>query len=44
MKRGLFIAPFDPGPWERAGATWVLTGFGRQPRLAEVRETIASGP
>jgi len=34
----------DPGPWERAGATWVLTGFGRQPRLAEVRETVAAGP
>jgi alkanesulfonate monooxygenase SsuD/methylene tetrahydromethanopterin reductase-like flavin-dependent oxidoreductase (luciferase family) len=34
----------DPGPWGRAGATWVLTGFGRQPRLAEVRATIAAGP
>jgi alkanesulfonate monooxygenase SsuD/methylene tetrahydromethanopterin reductase-like flavin-dependent oxidoreductase (luciferase family) len=34
----------DPGPWEQAGATWVLTGFGRQPRLAEVRDTIAAGP
>jgi alkanesulfonate monooxygenase SsuD/methylene tetrahydromethanopterin reductase-like flavin-dependent oxidoreductase (luciferase family) len=34
----------DPGPWERAGATWVLTAFGRQPRLDEVRETIAAGP
>ncbi|HEX3978630.1 MAG TPA: LLM class flavin-dependent oxidoreductase [Solirubrobacteraceae bacterium] len=34
----------DPGPWERAGATWVLTGFGRSPRLAEVREAIAAGP
>jgi alkanesulfonate monooxygenase SsuD/methylene tetrahydromethanopterin reductase-like flavin-dependent oxidoreductase (luciferase family) len=34
----------DPGPWEQAGATWVLTGFGRQPRLAEVREAIAAGP
>ena len=39
------IAPGeDPGPWEQAGATWVLTGFGRQPRLAEVREAIAAGP
>jgi alkanesulfonate monooxygenase SsuD/methylene tetrahydromethanopterin reductase-like flavin-dependent oxidoreductase (luciferase family) len=39
------IAPGeDPGPWAQAGATWVLTGFGRQPRLAEVRETIAAGP
>jgi alkanesulfonate monooxygenase SsuD/methylene tetrahydromethanopterin reductase-like flavin-dependent oxidoreductase (luciferase family) len=34
----------DPGPWEQAGATWVLTGFGRQPRLAQVREAIAAGP
>jgi alkanesulfonate monooxygenase SsuD/methylene tetrahydromethanopterin reductase-like flavin-dependent oxidoreductase (luciferase family) len=34
----------DPGPWAQAGATWVLTGFGRQPRLAEVREAIAAGP
>lgn len=34
----------DPGPWERAGATWVLTSFGRQPRLDEVREVVAAGP
>jgi alkanesulfonate monooxygenase SsuD/methylene tetrahydromethanopterin reductase-like flavin-dependent oxidoreductase (luciferase family) len=34
----------DPGPWQRAGATWVLTGFGRQPRLAEVRDAVAAGP
>jgi alkanesulfonate monooxygenase SsuD/methylene tetrahydromethanopterin reductase-like flavin-dependent oxidoreductase (luciferase family) len=34
----------DPGPWQRAGATWVLTGFGRPPRLAEVREAVAAGP
>jgi alkanesulfonate monooxygenase SsuD/methylene tetrahydromethanopterin reductase-like flavin-dependent oxidoreductase (luciferase family) len=34
----------DPGPWAQAGATWVLTGFGRQPRLAEVREAVAAGP
>jgi alkanesulfonate monooxygenase SsuD/methylene tetrahydromethanopterin reductase-like flavin-dependent oxidoreductase (luciferase family) len=34
----------DAGPWEAAGATWVLTGFGRQPREAEVRETIEAGP
>src|ERR1700754_3188377 len=39
------IAPGDdPRPWEQAGATWVLTGFGRQPRLAEVGEAIAAGP
>jgi alkanesulfonate monooxygenase SsuD/methylene tetrahydromethanopterin reductase-like flavin-dependent oxidoreductase (luciferase family) len=34
----------DPGPWEQAGATWVLTGFGRQPREAEVRAAIDAGP
>jgi alkanesulfonate monooxygenase SsuD/methylene tetrahydromethanopterin reductase-like flavin-dependent oxidoreductase (luciferase family) len=39
------IAPGqDPGPWQEAGATWVLTGFGRQPRLAAVREAVAAGP
>jgi alkanesulfonate monooxygenase SsuD/methylene tetrahydromethanopterin reductase-like flavin-dependent oxidoreductase (luciferase family) len=34
----------DPAPWEAAGATWAFTDFGRQPRLAEVRETILAGP
>ena len=39
------IAPGDdPRPWEQAGATWVLTGFGRQPGFAEVREAVAAGP
>jgi hypothetical protein len=42
------VAEIDPGddptPWADAGATWVLTGFGRQPSLAAVRETIAAGP
>jgi hypothetical protein len=33
----------DPQPWERAGATWVLTAFGRQPRLHEVRAAIEAG-
>lgn len=33
----------DPQPWERAGATWVLTAFGRQPRLDEVRAAIEAG-
>ncbi len=29
----------DPGPWEAAGATWILTaGFGQQPREADVRD------
>jgi alkanesulfonate monooxygenase SsuD/methylene tetrahydromethanopterin reductase-like flavin-dependent oxidoreductase (luciferase family) len=35
---------YDPGPWEDAGATWTLRGFGQQPRLAEVRAAIAAGP
>jgi alkanesulfonate monooxygenase SsuD/methylene tetrahydromethanopterin reductase-like flavin-dependent oxidoreductase (luciferase family) len=43
-----FVVEISPGgdvaPWQRAGATWVLTGFGRQPREAEVREVIDSGP
>ena len=34
----------DPGPWEAAGATWLLTGFGRSPTEREVREAIAAGP
>jgi alkanesulfonate monooxygenase SsuD/methylene tetrahydromethanopterin reductase-like flavin-dependent oxidoreductase (luciferase family) len=42
------IAEIDPGapaaPWAEAGATWVLTGFGSQPRSAEVREAIDAGP
>ena len=39
------IAPGDDvGPWERAGATWVLTGFGPEPREAEVRAAIDAGP
>jgi alkanesulfonate monooxygenase SsuD/methylene tetrahydromethanopterin reductase-like flavin-dependent oxidoreductase (luciferase family) len=39
------IAPGeDPAPWLDAGATWVFTGFGRQPRADEVRDAIAAGP
>lgn len=34
----------DPGPWAAAGATWVLTSFGSQPREAAVREAIEGGP
>jgi alkanesulfonate monooxygenase SsuD/methylene tetrahydromethanopterin reductase-like flavin-dependent oxidoreductase (luciferase family) len=34
----------DAGPWAQAGATWVLTGFDRQPRLDAVRAAIAAGP
>ena len=30
----------DAGPWEQAGATWVVTDFGPRPTLAEVREEI----
>jgi alkanesulfonate monooxygenase SsuD/methylene tetrahydromethanopterin reductase-like flavin-dependent oxidoreductase (luciferase family) len=33
----------DPAPWEAAGATWCLTGFGPQPGLDEVREAIDVG-
>lgn len=42
------VAETSPGadlrPWEAAGATWILTAFGRQPREAEVREMIEAGP
>jgi hypothetical protein len=31
-------------PWEAAGATWVLSGFGSQPRRDEVSEAIEAGP
>jgi alkanesulfonate monooxygenase SsuD/methylene tetrahydromethanopterin reductase-like flavin-dependent oxidoreductase (luciferase family) len=34
----------DPAPWADAGATWCLTGFGRQPTRAEVEEAIEAGP
>jgi hypothetical protein len=34
----------DPRPWEKAGATWCLTGFGSTPREAEVRDAIGAGP
>jgi alkanesulfonate monooxygenase SsuD/methylene tetrahydromethanopterin reductase-like flavin-dependent oxidoreductase (luciferase family) len=37
-------APFDPAPWEAAGATWCLRGFGSQPKLADVRASISGGP
>ena len=42
------VAEIAPGeaaePWEAAGATWVLTDFGAQPRLREVEAVIAAGP
>jgi alkanesulfonate monooxygenase SsuD/methylene tetrahydromethanopterin reductase-like flavin-dependent oxidoreductase (luciferase family) len=34
----------DPTPWEAAGATWCLTGFGPTPTEAEVRAAIHAGP
>jgi alkanesulfonate monooxygenase SsuD/methylene tetrahydromethanopterin reductase-like flavin-dependent oxidoreductase (luciferase family) len=34
----------DPAPWEAAGATWCLTGFGPQPRIAEVEAAIDDLP
>jgi alkanesulfonate monooxygenase SsuD/methylene tetrahydromethanopterin reductase-like flavin-dependent oxidoreductase (luciferase family) len=34
----------DPQPWADAGATWCLTGFGPQPKLADVRAAITAGP
>jgi alkanesulfonate monooxygenase SsuD/methylene tetrahydromethanopterin reductase-like flavin-dependent oxidoreductase (luciferase family) len=34
----------DLGPWERAGLTWAVTDFGRQPAEAEVRAVIDAGP
>lgn len=32
----------DPAPWEAAGATWCLTGFGTDPSAADVRAAITS--
>ncbi len=34
----------DVTGWVQAGATWVLTGFGPQPREAQVRAAIQAGP
>ena len=30
----------DPAPWEEAGATWCLTGFGPQPTREQVEAAI----
>jgi len=42
------VVEIDPGadaaPWAQAGATWVLTGFGREPRVVEVQKAIDAGP
>jgi len=37
-------ADVDYRPWEAAGATWCLTGFGKDPREGEVRAAIEAGP
>jgi hypothetical protein len=34
----------DWAPWHDAGATWALTGWDSQPRLAEVTAAIEAGP
>ena len=39
-----FAPGTDPEPWEAAGATWCLTGFGATPTEAEVRAAIEAGP
>jgi alkanesulfonate monooxygenase SsuD/methylene tetrahydromethanopterin reductase-like flavin-dependent oxidoreductase (luciferase family) len=43
-----FIVELPPGtdiePWGHGGATWCLTSFGPQPKLADVRAAIAAGP
>jgi hypothetical protein len=36
-------AAADVGAWEAAGATWVLTDFGSQPRESEVRSVFEGG-
>jgi alkanesulfonate monooxygenase SsuD/methylene tetrahydromethanopterin reductase-like flavin-dependent oxidoreductase (luciferase family) len=42
------VVEIDPGsdvePWREAGATWILTGFGRQPRADDVQDAIDAGP
>jgi alkanesulfonate monooxygenase SsuD/methylene tetrahydromethanopterin reductase-like flavin-dependent oxidoreductase (luciferase family) len=42
------VVEIEPGQewrsWADAGATWVLTGFGRQPTIAGVRQAIDAGP
>jgi hypothetical protein len=34
----------DPSAWAAAGASWVLTSFDSQPREADVRSAIETGP
>jgi hypothetical protein len=48
QKRFDVVVDLEPGteldPWRRAGATWILTDFGPQPRAASVEEVIEHGP
>jgi alkanesulfonate monooxygenase SsuD/methylene tetrahydromethanopterin reductase-like flavin-dependent oxidoreductase (luciferase family) len=37
-------ADVDPRPYFDAGATWCLTGFGKEPRRADVEAAIDAGP
>jgi hypothetical protein len=47
--QGVFdvVVDLEPGvdiaPWQQAGATWILTDFGPQPRAAHVRDLIEEG-
>jgi alkanesulfonate monooxygenase SsuD/methylene tetrahydromethanopterin reductase-like flavin-dependent oxidoreductase (luciferase family) len=34
----------DLAPWADAGATWCLTGFGKEPARADVERVIGAGP
>lgn len=42
------VVEVDPGselePWREAGATWILTGFGHEPKTADVQDAIDAGP
>ena len=39
------VPPGEPtAAWEAAGATWLLTDIGSQPRLSEVEALIETGP
>jgi alkanesulfonate monooxygenase SsuD/methylene tetrahydromethanopterin reductase-like flavin-dependent oxidoreductase (luciferase family) len=47
QKRFDVVVDLEPGsvpdPWQRAGATWILTDFGPQPQATRVREVIKLG-
>jgi alkanesulfonate monooxygenase SsuD/methylene tetrahydromethanopterin reductase-like flavin-dependent oxidoreductase (luciferase family) len=42
------VVDLEPGvdlaPWQQAGATWILTDLGPQPRAAHARDLIERGP